>query len=138
MKKILSINLLILLLFMTSCAHNPSHTSDGTKSQVEIRNYQARMYETNSKEKIMNAVISTMLDLGFIIEKADDELGVITGLSSLNNSKVTISIRKSSSNNIIVRLNAQHNNKPIEDPMAYNNFFNSLSQSLFLQAHEVE
>jgi len=37
----------------------------------------------------------------------------------------------------VVRANAQEGLKAIQEPQAYQNFFNALSQSLFLTAHEV-
>jgi hypothetical protein len=38
----------------------------------------------------------------------------------------------------MVRANAQAGLNEIDDPAAYQNFFNSLSQSLFLDAHSVD
>ena len=38
----------------------------------------------------------------------------------------------------VVRANAQACLNAIEDPVPYQNFFNALGQSLFLEAHEVQ
>ena len=39
---------------------------------------------------------------------------------------------------VLVRANAQFNITPVEDPKPYQDFFNSLSKSLFLQAQNVD
>ena len=50
-------------------------------------------------------------------------------------------LQKKFSNNkkqIVVRANAQVGLNALDDPIPYQNFFNALGQSLFLEAHEVE
>lgn len=80
-----------------------------------------------------------MQDLGFIIDKADPTLGTITGTNYTHVSKLTVSIRENKERKqIIVRANAQVGVKALDNPKAYQNFFNALSQSLFLEAHNVE
>ena len=111
----------------------------GTKySQVQTRSYQTRKFETDEKKMVLRSVISTMQDLGFIIDRADETLGTVSGTSFTNNSKLTVSVRSVGKKQMLVRANAQARLKEITDPVAYQNFFNSLSQSLFLEAHMVE
>ena len=107
-------------------------------SQVETRNYQSRMFDTNDKQMVLRSVISTMQDLGFIIDRADETLGTVSGTSFKNNSKMTVSVRASGKKQMLVRANASAGLHEITEPMAYQNFFNALSQSLFLDAHMVE
>ncbi len=137
MKKII-LQILLVMIFISGCAEVSTHAMDTNQSQAATRNYQARKYESSDKKKIMQAIINTMMDLEIIIHEADDELGIISGSSSKYHSSMTVTIRLSKDENIIVRANAQQYNRPIESPIAYQNFFNSLSQSLFLEAHEVE
>ena len=103
-----------------------------------MRNYQSRSFDTNDKAMVMRAVISTMQDLGFIIDRADEKLGIVSGTSFSHASKLTVSVRVVNSKQIIVRANVQVGLKALEEPIAYQNFFNALAQSLFLEAHEVE
>jgi predicted transcriptional regulator len=49
-----------------------------SKSQLEIRQFQTKYFEVNDKTIITKAVINTLLDEGFIINNANNELGIIT------------------------------------------------------------
>jgi hypothetical protein len=51
---------------------------------------------------------------------------------------MTVSVREGGPGRIIVRANAQQGARDITDPVAYQNFFNSLGQSLFLDAHLID
>lgn len=129
----------ISILCLTGCfASNTAHVIGTNQSQIQMRAYQSRTFDTNDKTLVMRSIISTLQDLGFIINQADDKTGTISGNSFTNLSTLTVTVREINQNSIIVRVNAQHYHRPIDDPTAYNNFFNSLSQSLFLEAHEVE
>lgn len=138
MKAIIIITI-ISITCLTGCfANNASYVLGTNQSQVHTRNYQSRAFDTNDKALVLRAVVSTMQDLGFIINQADDKIGTISGSSFSNMSVLTVTIRQINQNRLIVRVIAQHNRKLIEDPTAYQNFFTSLSQSLFLEAHEIE
>ena len=136
MKKIFFAMLAVTLL--GACV-SPHQEVLGTKnSQVQTRNYQSRQFDTGDREMVLRSIVSTMQDLGFIIDKADEKLGTVSGTSFSNRSKLTVSVRASGQAKTIVRANAQAGLREITDPVPYQNFFNSLSQSLFLDAHLVE
>lgn len=128
------------LLALTGCASLKDRVLDtGDQSQVEKRSYQSRMFDTNDKQKVLRAVIATLQDLGFVIDKADATLGTVSGTKLDNYSlKMTVSVRPKGKNQMVVRANAQFNITPVEDPKPYQDFFNSLSKSLFLQAQNVD
>ncbi|MBQ8870553.1 MAG: hypothetical protein IJ019_04165 [Alphaproteobacteria bacterium] len=138
MKKILSS--LIIIIALTGCASTHNDVLGTSQSQVQMRNYQSRSFDTNDKSLVLRAVISTMQDLGFIIERADEKLGTISGtsFSHIHASKLTVSIRAINDKQIVVRANGQVGLKALDNPIPYQNFFNALGQSLFLEAHEVE
>ena len=137
MKKYL-LFLLLAALSLTGCTSLHEDVLGTPQSQVQMRNYQSRCFDTNDRAMVMRAVISTMQDLGFIIERANEKLGTVSGTSYTYDSKLTISIRAINDKQIVVRANAQVGLKPLDEPTSYQNFFNALSQSLFLEAHEVE
>lgn len=138
MKKIALI--MATLLALTGCASLKDRVLDtGDQSQVEKRSYQSRAFDTNDKQKVLRAVISTLQDLGFVIDKADATLGTVSGTKLDNYSlKMTVSVRPKGKDQMLVRANAQFNITPVEDPKPYQDFFNSLSKSLFLQAQNVD
>ena len=105
-------------------------------SQVELRNYQSRRFETENKEKTLRTVISTLQDLGFIIDKADMVLGSVSGTKLGGYSlRMTVTVRPKAQNQMLVRANAQYNITAVEDPEPYQQFFASLEKSMFLTAH---
>jgi len=128
----------MVLVLGAGCSSTHKDVLGTPHSQVQMRNYQSRAFETSDRAMVMRAVISTMQDLGFIIDRADEKLGTVSGTSFANASKLTVSVRAVGENRIVVRANAQVKLKPLTEPIAYQNFFNALGQSLFLEAHEVE
>jgi hypothetical protein len=129
---------LLAIVLMTACVSTHERVLGTQNSQVQTRNYQSRAFETNDRDMVLRSIISTMQDLGFIINKADQTLGTISGTSFSTNSRLTVSVRQMGQNRIVVRANAQAGLKEIADPMPYQNFFNALAQSLFLEAHLID
>ena len=126
------------LTILGGCVTTSQSVLGTANSQVETRNYQSRMFDTSDKKMVLRSVISTMQDLGFIIDRADETLGTVSGTSFTNNSKMTVSVRAVGKKQMLVRANASAGLHEITAPTAYQNFFNALSQSLFLDAHLVE
>ena len=128
---------MLCITFLGGCVSTHNDVLGTRQSQVQMRNYQSRAFETEDRATVLRAVISTMQDLGFIIERADEKLGTISGTSFSNASKLTVSVR-TVDGMTVVRANAQAGLKAITDPIPYQNFFNALGQSLFLEAFEVQ
>jgi len=129
---------LLAIVLTTACVSTHERVLGTQNSQVQTRNYQSRAFETNDRDMVLRSIISTMQDLGFIINKADQTLGTISGTSFSNSSRLTVSVRQMGQNRIVVRANAQAGLKEIADPVPYQNFFNALAQSLFLEAHLID
>jgi len=82
-------------------------------------------------------VIATLQDLGFIIDKADANLGTISATKlDRYNLRVTVIVVPRGDSQLSVRANAQYNIDPVEDPEPYQQFFDSLSKAMFLTAHQ--
>ena len=131
----------LLAIVLASCSSLSQDVVGTSQTQVQMRSYQSRAFDEPNVEKVMRAVVATLMDLGFMIDKADLKLGTVTGTSYNNNSVMTVTARSrdnSGGGQTIVRANAQRGYSAIDDPRAYQNFFNALSQSLFLAAHEVD
>ena len=110
------------------------------ESQVKLRSIQTRAFDTNDKDKILRAVIATMQDLDFVLEKADETLGTVTGMKFRDNAmiRMSVSVRPRNESQMLVRANAQYGLKAVEDPLPYQDFFSALEKSLFLAAQQVD
>ena len=58
----------VMVLSLAGCASTHRDVLGTSQSQVQMRNYQSRYFDTNDKELVLRAVISTMQDLGFMVE----------------------------------------------------------------------
>jgi hypothetical protein len=107
-----------------------------TEAQMKIRSVQTRTFDVKDRQVAMRAVIAALQDLGFIIERANEPLGLVTAARFAEPNYydvvgVTVTVRQESDNRMMIRANAIYNNKPIEDPKVYQNFFATLERSLF-------
>ena len=130
---------LVSLFVLASCAPSTKQVLATSESQVRLRAIQTRAFDTTDKNKMLRTVIATLQDLGFIIDKADANLGTVSATKlDRYNLKVTVMVRERGESQLLVRANAQYNITPVEDPEPYQQFFNSLSKAVFLTAHEVD
>lgn len=138
--KLLFPALLLCASLLGGCATTNQRVLDlGDETQLQKRSYQSRIFETADKEKVLRAIISTLQDLGFVIDRADLMLGSISATKQDRNQiRITVSVRPKGNDRMLVRANAQFNISPIEDPKHYQDFFASLEKSLFLTAHAGE
>jgi hypothetical protein len=125
--------------FVLGCA-TPEPSQDllaPTEAQMKIRSVQTRTFDVKDRQAAMRAVIAALQDLGFIIERANEPLGLVTAARFAEPNYydvvgVTVTVRPETNGRIMIRANAIYNNKPIEDPKVYQNFFATLERSLFV------
>ena len=108
-----------------------------TEAQMKLRSIQTRTFDLEDRRQAMRGVIAALQDLGFIIERATEPMGLVTAArfaepDFLNVVGVTVTVRPQKGGRMMVRANAIYNNKPIEDPEVYQNFFGTLERSVFL------
>tara|TARA_B110000263_G_C15278552_1_gene497104 strand:- start:196 stop:621 length:426 start_codon:yes stop_codon:yes gene_type:complete len=107
--------------------------------QLKLRSIQTRAFDITDSVKTQRVILATLQDLGFVIDKADKELGSISATKLDGFAlKMTVSVRPKGETQLLVRANAQYQLKAVEDPQPYQNFFAALSKALFLEAHQVE
>ena len=110
-----------------------------TKSQVELRSFQTRVFDTTDKEKTLRTIIATLQDLSFVVDKADAILGTVSGTKLDGYQlRITVTVRPRGETQMLVRANAQYNITAVEDPEPYQQFFIALEKSMFLTAHQVD
>ena len=108
-----------------------------TEAQMKIRSVQTRSFDIKDRQAAMRGVIAALQDLGFIIERANESLGLVTAARFAEPNfydivGVTVTVRPEAEGRMTIRANAIYNNKPIDDPKVYQNFFATLERSLFV------
>jgi len=130
---------IVFSLSVAGCATTQERLFDSDSSQVQLRSIQTRAFDTKDKEKTLRTVISTLQDLGFVIDKADATLGTVSA-TKLNNYavRITVTVRPRGETRLLVRANAQYNIQPITEPESYQQFFVALEKAMFLTAHQAD
>jgi hypothetical protein len=131
---------------VAGCAVSPREAVFDGGSAVETRSYQTRTLMTADSNAALRAVIATLQDLGFVIDRADAALGTVSA-TKLDRYQVrmTVSARPGISGQVLVRASADYAEPavgrtavPIDDPLAYQDFFQALERSAFLAAQRTE
>ena len=132
------VQILWLSLFVGACANNTAVITEGG-SPVQIRQMQTRTYDTLDKQDTLRSVLSTLQDLGFVIDKADYGLATISATKLQDYQiRMTVTVRERGSDRLDVRANARFNEQPVEDARAYQDFFAVLDKAMFLTLHEID
>jgi hypothetical protein len=108
-----------------------------TDVQMKLRSFQTRSFDEVDRKQAIRGVIAALQDLGFIIERANEPLGLVTAARFAEPNYydvlgVTVTVRPQEGGGVMIRANAIFNNKPIEDAKPYQNFFATLERSLFI------
>lgn len=109
------------------------------RSQVELRAVQTRAFDTTDRNLTVRNVIATLQDLGFVIDKADETLGTVSGTKLQGYTmRITVTVRPRGTTQMAVRASAQYNLTAVSDAAPYQQFFAALEKAMFLQANEVD
>jgi hypothetical protein len=139
MKNKAGLILIVISLFIVGCATTQERLLDSDSSQVQLRSIQTRAFDTTDKEKTLRTIISTLQDLGFVIDKADATLGIVSATKLEHYAlRITVTVRPRGETKLLVRANAQYNVTPVTDPEPYQQFFTSLEKAMFLTAHQAD
>ncbi|MEM7411283.1 MAG: hypothetical protein AAF430_13685 [Myxococcota bacterium] len=122
------------------CASTPEPAPDllaPSEEQMKLRSFQTRTFEVKDKNQAMRGVIAALQDLGFIIERANEPLGLVTAARFAEPRYfdvlgITVTVRPQKGGQMQIRANAIYNNEPITDAKVYQNFFATLERSLFI------
>ena len=108
-----------------------------SEAQTKLRSIQSRTFEVSDRLVALRGVMGVLQDLGFVIERANEDLGLVTGAkfaepNYLDVVAITVTVRPQDDGKHLIRVNAIFNNKPIEDAEVYQAFFAALERSLFV------
>ena len=136
------------LIAFSGCTSSKEQLLKMDESQVKLRSMQTRAFDSTEKDKMLRTVISTLQDLGYIVNEANEVIGTVSARTThikykfLDKKKypllITVTVRPRGETQLLVRANAQYNQKAVENPLVYQNFFTVLGKSIFLTAHDVD
>lgn len=138
--RIESLLLLLLAIALWGCASPPEPPVNllaPSEEQMKMRSLQTRTFDVSERRVAMRAVIAALQDLGFIIERANEPLGLVTAARFAEPNYydvvgVTVTVRSTNSKQMTIRVNAIFNNQTVKDPEVYRNFFATIERSLFV------
>jgi hypothetical protein len=133
-------------LVLSGCVTGPRDAIFEPGSALEARSYQTRALETNDANVVMRAVISTLQDLGFVIDRADAALGSVSATKlERYQVRITVTVRSGSAGRLLVRATADYSEPqlgktaiPVDDPLAYQDFFQALERSVYFAVQKTE
>lgn len=116
---------------------------------VAARARQSRRFETGDRVRMMTAALGALQDLGFTIEESDLETGVLVG-SRRAGAQVRAQViarplgdgsgtlMRATFQRVVARPGAMLSvGSTLDDPALYQEFFEKVSQSAFLTAHDI-
>jgi hypothetical protein len=110
-----------------------------TNSQAAQRAISTRVFDTGDQAKVFQAVIASLQDLGFVIDRADGTLGTVSATRFGGGMvRFTVTLRAGGATRTIVRASGQLNQHELSDPAPFQRFYEALAQALFLQANAID
>jgi hypothetical protein len=143
------------LLLCAGCVSSDNYTPTN-KTALELQSFQKQDFET-SKKVAFAAVLSVFQDMGYILENAELDTGLITaksptvnsrglGYSKMVDTRATAFIEELKPGTTSVRLNfvtsieksvgagqKLASDRPIEDPSIYANAFAKIKEAIFIR-----
>jgi hypothetical protein len=127
------------LLLFAGCATTTPVDIEGSSTQLESRQIQTRQYDTLDKALTMRSAVATLQDLGFTIDQADAELGVITATRyDQYTMRMTVTVVQRGNERVSVRANARIGENPVTDAETYQDFFVALDKAMFLTLQHID
>ncbi len=136
---ILGLSLLSLLIGAGCQSTSVRQVLAAETGSVKLRSMQTRVFDSTDRTKTLRTIIATLQDLGFVVDKADEFLGTVsaTKLSGYQ-LRMTITVRPRAETQLLVRANAEFQDKAVEEPLPYQDFFVALEKAMFLTAQQVD
>jgi hypothetical protein len=145
---------LIGMLLTSACVPSTPEQQAGALTLPTIpsasRQVQARRFDTRDEAGLMAAVLGVLQDLGYTVNETSTGVGLVVGSKDRRGTRVRISVAVRPTNDrtaTIARVSIQTLAAPafgqqlqvqtISDAGIYQQLFERLSKSLFLEAHEI-
>ena len=107
--------------------------------QLKLANIRSRVFKAADREKTLRAVVETLQDLGFHVDRADYALASVSG-TKLDRYllRLTVTVTPRGATQLLVRANARYDVTPVLEPELYQKFFAALSHALALEAQTAD
>ena len=139
MKDVLAIVLGVAVL--TGCYSDGNRVDSQTRAltlsadSMAVRQMQSRRFDTGNESLILNATTAVLQDMGYAIGETSVASGLVS--ASGRGARVSVTVRPVG-RTVTVRAAFQDaGGGRIVDPVFYRNFFDKLSQSVFLEAYQI-
>lgn len=156
MKKTLCL-LLVAPFLLSGCVTNGDQMAafSSDVSQVQQRQIDSRVFEMDDETMLLQAVVGVLLDTGFKVTETNMAQGLVSaqkgksgfGLLAGRDVRITVTTFKVTDSSIRVRATLQDistgvdprytRGEQVRDARVYQEFFDKLAQSLFLEANQV-
>ncbi len=114
----------------------------------QLRALDSRRFDTTNQQLMLTAIVGVLQDLGFTIEETQTSLGIVVGSRiAAGRVRAQVSLLPAGSQSVTVRATFQRMvprpgamlpvGERISDAEVYRGFFDKLSQSIFLTAHDI-
>lgn len=129
-----------IVLILSGCQMNSrEQVLQTTNTQAAQRSISTRYFDTEDRAGVFRGTLAALQDLGFVVDRADPGLGTVSATKFEGGViRFTVTVRDGQSKRTIVRASGQVNQTEIAEPAAFQRFFDSLEQALFLTANNVD
>lgn len=114
----------------------------------QLRVLDSRRFDTGNQQLMLTAIVGVLQDLGFTIEETQQALGIVVGSRiAAGRIRAQVSMLPAGPQSVTVRATFQRMvprpgamlpmGERISDADVYRGFFDKLSQSVFLTAHDI-
>lgn len=123
------------LLAAAGCDYGLRDFSQPPADSRKLASIRSRAFETNDRDKVLRAVIATLQDLEFIVDRVDDSHHSVSG-TKLDQYLLrwSATVLPQGSTRMLVRANARYDVTPVLEPEPYQKFFAALARALSLEA----
>ncbi len=128
-----------LLACLSGCEYAVRDMVPEPERQLKLANIRSRVFATADREKTLRAVVETLQDLGFHVDRADYALASVSG-TKLDRYllRLTVTAIPRDATWLLIRANARYDVTPVLEPELYQKFFATLSHALVLEAQTAD
>ncbi|HEX9443659.1 MAG TPA: hypothetical protein VGA73_06045 [Candidatus Binatia bacterium] len=124
---------------LSGCGPGVRDYSQPPQSQAELAAIRSRVFASADRQKTLRAVIESLQELGFVVDRADYALLSVSGVKGDQYLlRLTVTVLPQGADRLLVRANARYDATPVLDADPYARFFAALARALALEARPAD